>query len=120
MNLTMKLVALAFVAIFAMGVWFLVAGYVAPTLPSADAREVELKWAISGSAGSVAAAAVASPFLVVLFARRRWLAAMFVVVPLVVVHGPSNFSAVGAYLVVSYLLLLVGGSWLASRVLTPV
>lgn len=120
MDFTLRSVALAFVALLAMAVWFVVAGYVASTLPSADGREFKLSWAISGTAGSVAAAAVASPFLVVLFARRRWLAAMCAAVPLVVVNGPSNFSVVGAYFAGSYFLLLVGGSWLASRVLKPV
>jgi len=120
MQLTLRMIALAFVALFAMGVWFVIASYVAPTLPSANAQEVKLQWAISGSVGSIAAAAIASPFLVILFARRRWLAAMFVVAPLAAVHGLSNFSVVGAYLVGFYFLLLVGGTWLTSRILNPV
>lgn len=70
MQLTLRLIALAFVALFAMGVWFLIASYVATTLPSANAQEVKVQWAISGSVGSIAAAAIASPFSVILFARR--------------------------------------------------
>lgn len=120
MHLALRLAALAFVSLFALAVWFVVAGYVAPVLPSADAAEIRWKWALSGTVGSAAAAAVASPFLVVLFSRRRWLAALFVVAPLLVVHGPSNISVVGAYLASLYFVLLVGGTWLSSRVLTPV
>ena len=115
-----KVICLAFVAVFAVGVWLVVGSYVAEYLPANNASETTLKWVISGSVGSLAAAVVASPFLVVLFDRRRWPAALFAVAPLFVMNGLSSFSIVGAYLVGLYFILLLAGAWLTKRVLSSV
>ncbi len=118
MNLTLKFVALAFIACFALGVWLVVGSYVGEWLPFSKGDEFNWWWVVSGSAGSLAAASVAAPFLVVLFERRRWLAALFVGLPVfAVVIDPNNFSMEGAVLAFSYFVLLMMGVWLSSRVL---
>ena len=117
MNLTLKFIALAFIAAFALAVWLVVGSYVGNLVPLSTDWEFKWWWALSGMAGSVAAAAIAAPFVVVLFERRRWLAALFVVIPLVVVNDTSNFSLIGALLVTSYFSMLMVGIWISSRVL---
>ncbi len=117
MNLTLKFVALAFIAIFALAVWLLVDSYLGKFVPYSKAGELNWWWAISGSVGSVVAASVTAPFLVVLFERRRWLAALVLLAPVLVVIDPSNFSLVAAFLALSYFSLLMIGIWLSSRVL---
>jgi len=117
MHLALRLVALTFVSLFGMAVWLVVGSYVVPTFTFAAAPEVNLNWVLSASAGPVAAAALVSPFLVVLFTRRRWLAALFMTAPLLILHGSSTLSAGGAYLAVLYYVLLLGGACLTSRVL---
>ena len=117
MNLTLKFIALAFISVFALAVWLLVGSYVGNLVPLSTDSEFNWWWALSGSAGSVAAAAIAAPFVVVLFERHRWLAALFVVIPLVVVNDASSFSLVGALVVLSYFSTLMVGIWLSSRVL---
>ncbi|MDO8700034.1 MAG: hypothetical protein Q7J75_06380 [Rhodoferax sp.] len=120
MNLTLKIVALAFTAFFALAVSLLVGSYAGTFLPLSKAGEFNWWWAISGSTGSIAGATIAAPFLVVLFERRRWCAALFVVLPYLVVNDVSNFSRAGAFLAFSYFSLLMIGIWISSRVLTSV
>lgn len=118
MNLTLRFVALAFTALIALAIWLLVGSYIGKLVPFSSAGELNWWWAISGSAGSVAGATFAAPFLAIPFERRRWLAALFVVLPVLVVHGSSTFSTVGVLLALSYFSLLMIGIWLSSRVLS--
>ena len=115
-----KVICLAFVAVFAFGVWFVAGSYVAEYLPANNASEITLKWVISSSVGSLAAAVVASPFLVVLFDRRRWPAALSLAAPLLFMNGLSGLSMVVAYLAGLYFILLLAGAWLTKRVLSSV
>lgn len=118
MSLVIRFIALAFIAIFALGVWFLAGHYSAKLLPFSRGFGFNWWWLLSGSAGSVAAACVAAPFLVVLFERRRWLAAFFVGLPVfVVVINPTDFAIEGVFLALSYFVLLMMGIWLSSRIL---
>ncbi len=117
MNLTLKLIALSFIAIFSLAVWLLVGSYVGNWVPVSEGAEFNWWGAATGSAGSVAAATVASPFLVILFDRYRWLAALVVVAPLLVMQGASNFSLMGAYSAFLYFSLLMMGMQLSSHIL---
>ena len=117
MQLVLKSIALAFNAVFALAVGFLIAGYVRVELANGNAKDVELNWAISMSVGLVVAAILAAPLISILFTSRRWLAALWVAAPLILVLGSSAFSQVDAFLVCLYFLLLVGGAWLTARVL---
>lgn len=118
MNSGLKCVALTFITIFALGVWFLVGSYVGRWLPFSRGGGINWWWLLSGLAGSVAAASAAAPFLVVLFERRRWLAALFVGLPVfVVVIDPTYLFIEGAFLALSYFALLMMGVWLSARVL---
>ncbi len=116
MENTVKGAILVGVMLGSYAIWYLTGSYAVELFWPVNPLEGASHMAVAGSVGAIFAAAFASPFLVILFKRHRWLAAVFVVAP--TVAGAGHVTVLLAYWAIVYFLLLLAGVWLFSRVLT--
>ena len=111
-----KYVIFLFVVIFANAISMIVGSYAGQHLPFTKGTGFNWWFVLASSAGSFAAAFMTAPFLVILFQRRRWLAALISTSPLLLLIHSRIYAEILIMCVVYFSLLLVG-IWVTSHVL---
>jgi len=112
----LKLTILLVVTIFATAVALIVGSYVGTLIPFTRGGGFNWWSVISWSGGSFIGAAIAAPFLQILFKRRRWLAALFVASPILLfIHSKIYMETLFGF--VLHFSLLMIGMWLSSLIL---
>jgi len=116
LDLFTKSAILIFVTIFA-GAFFMMTGsYVGDLIPFTKGDGFDWWWVLSMSSGSFVGAAIAAPFLYILFEKRRWLAALFVSSPLLLLTHSKIYMET-LFLFLLYFSLLIIGMWLSACIL---
>ena len=108
-----KSLLLLFVCIFASAVSLVVSSYAGDEIPFTKGTGFNWWLVLSISAGSLAAACITSPFIFLLFKRRRWLAALLSTSPLLLLIDSDNYAEILLACAVYFSLLMIG-LWLST------